>query len=170
MKILIVSDTHGRHNTLSRVIKQVGQVDMFIHLGDVEGDEVYLETVFDCEKHIVKGNNDFFSDLPREEEFYIGSNKVFITHGHSYFVSLNIEEIRAEGRARNADIVMFGHTHRPFLESGKDITLLNPGSLSYPRQEGRLCSYMLMTIKENGEIDYQTFYVGNSPENIHVLS
>ena len=83
---------------------------MLIHLGDVEGGEEYIDTVVDCEKHIVRGNNDFFSDLPREEEFYIGKYKIFITHGHSYYVSLDPEYIREEGKARKADIVMFGHT------------------------------------------------------------
>ena len=42
----------------------------------------------------------FFSDLPREEEFYIGKYKIFITHGHSYYVSLDPEYIREEGKAR----------------------------------------------------------------------
>ena len=40
---------------------------MFIHLGDVEGGEDYLEAVVECEKHIIRGNNDFFTELPREE-------------------------------------------------------------------------------------------------------
>ena len=34
---------------------------MFIHLGDVEGGEDYLEAVVECEKHIIRGNNDFFT-------------------------------------------------------------------------------------------------------------
>ena len=46
---------------------------MFIHLGDVEGGEDYLEAVVECEKHIIRGNNDFFTELPREEEFEIRS-------------------------------------------------------------------------------------------------
>ncbi|MDU7709238.1 MAG: metallophosphoesterase family protein, partial [Clostridium sp.] len=88
MKVLIVSDTHGNHYNLDRILDQAGTVDMFIHLGDVEGGEEYLDAVVDCEKHMVKGNNDFFSDLPKEEEFSIGNYKVFITHGHGYYVSL----------------------------------------------------------------------------------
>jgi len=159
MKILIVSDTHGRHTTLEKVIDQVGTIDMFIHLGDVEGGEEYLDSILTCEKHIVRGNNDFFSSLPREEEFYIGSQKIFMTHGHSYYVSLRTETIKEEGRARQADVVMFGHTHRPYLETAEDITLLNPGSLSYPRQEGRLGSYMIMEVDKKGGVTYQTFYV-----------
>ena len=68
MKILIVSDTHGRHQALDRALEEAGKIDMFIHLGDVEGGEEYINAVIDCETHMVRGNNDFFSELPPEEE------------------------------------------------------------------------------------------------------
>ncbi|MEJ8733828.1 metallophosphoesterase family protein [Mediterraneibacter sp. ICN-202921] len=159
MRILIVSDTHGKHKNLDCALEKAGAVDMFIHLGDVEGGEEYINAVIDCETHMVRGNNDFFSELPPEEEFYIGRYKVFITHGHNYYVSLDTECIREEGVARNADIVMFGHTHRPFLECRDGVTLLNPGSLSYPRQEGRKGSYMIMEMDENGHLAYTHYYL-----------
>ena len=75
MRILIVSDTHGYHRNLDRALESAGAVDMFIHLGDVEGGEEYINAVVACEKHIVRGNNDFFSELPKEDEFYIGEKK-----------------------------------------------------------------------------------------------
>ena len=63
MRILIVSDTHGRHQALDRALEEVGEIDMFIHLGDVEGGEDYLEAVVECEKHIIRGNNDFLQNF-----------------------------------------------------------------------------------------------------------
>ncbi len=159
MKILIVSDTHGKHHNLDRALEAAGKIDMFIHLGDVEGGEEYIDAVVDCEKHIVAGNNDFFSYLPREEEFYIGAKKVFITHGHNYYVSMTKEQIREEGKARHADIVMFGHTHRPYLNEKDGITVLNPGSLSYPRQAGRQPSYMIMEMDAEGAINVEVYYL-----------
>lgn len=155
MRVLIVSDTHGRHGGLDRALEAAGRIDMFIHLGDVEGGEEYLNAVIDCEKHMVRGNNDFFSDLPREEEFCIGKYRVFITHGHGYYVSLDPEYIREEGKARNADIVMFGHTHRPFFEDRDGMIVLNPGSLSFPRQEERKASYMIMEIGSDGQAKFE---------------
>ena len=157
MRILIVSDTHGYHRNLDRALESAGAVDMFIHLGDVEGGE-YINAVVACEKHIVRGNNDFFSELPKEDEFYIGEKKVFITHGHTYCVSLDPQQVKEEGRARSADIVMFGHTHRPYLEQNPDITVLNPGSLSFPRQEGRKGSYMIMELEED-QAKYQQCFL-----------
>lgn len=152
MRILIVSDTHGKHRSLDRALREAGDFNMFIHLGDVEGGEEYIHAAVDCEIHMVRGNNDFFSELPKEEELYIENYKIFLTHGHNYYVSLDTECIKEEGKARDADIVMFGHTHRPFLERQDGILLLNPGSLSYPRQDGRKGSYMLLEIEKNGGI------------------
>ncbi|MCL2865198.1 MAG: metallophosphoesterase [Lachnospiraceae bacterium] len=159
MKILIVSDTHGSHSTLEKALAQIGMIDMFIHMGDVDEREDCLEHTVDCESHIIAGNGDFFSKLPREKEFLIGSKKVFITHGHIYGVSVNLEELHEEGLRREADIVMFGHTHAPFLEMDAQITLLNPGSISQPRQAGHQCSFMVMHVGENEDIKYQTFYL-----------
>lgn len=159
MKVLVVSDTHGRHTNLDRILGEVGEIDMFVHLGDVEDGDVYIDVVVECEKHIVGGNNDYFSSLPREEEFYIGTHKVYITHGHQYSVSYETELIKRADLERGVDIVMFGHTHKPFLEVGEDITLLNPGSVSYPRQKGRQPSYMILEMNKKGEITYHQCYL-----------
>ena len=42
MKILIVSDTHRKDDNLKKVIEELKPLDMFIHLGDAEGSEVYI--------------------------------------------------------------------------------------------------------------------------------
>lgn len=115
MKILIISDTHGAHRNFDRVIEKEQPLDMLIHLGDVEGDEDYIPAVADCPVHMVRGNNDFFSGLPGEEEFMIGGYHIFITHGHGYYVSMGEERLKQEARGRGADIAMYGHTHRPVL-------------------------------------------------------
>ena len=159
MKILIVSDTHGRHRNLEEVLDREGPIDMLVHLGDVEGGEDYICALADCETHIIAGNNDFFSDLSREQEFFIGKYRVFITHGHSYYVSMGTKELKKEARRRGVDIVMYGHTHVPHLEVDGNLTVLNPGSLSYPRQDGRKPSYMVTEIDEEGKAHYEQKYL-----------
>lgn len=159
MRILIISDTHRRHKNLDIALERVGKIDMLLHLGDVEGAEDYIEAVAGCPVHMVAGNNDFFSPLEREEEFTIEGYHIFMTHGHYYYVSVGNERIKEEGLARGADIVMFGHTHRPMLEIEEDITVLNPGSLSYPRQEGRKGSYIVMEIDDRGNVEYSLNYI-----------
>lgn len=159
MKILIVSDTHRRDINLEKVLREQKPIDRLIHLGDAEGSEDFIRQLADCPVNIVCGNNDFFCDLPREQELMLGKYKVLITHGHYYYVSLDTQEIRRQARARGVDIVMYGHTHRPVLDVGEHLTVLNPGSLSYPRQEGRKPSYILMEINEVGEAEYRICYI-----------
>lgn len=164
MKVLIVSDTHRRDGNLQNVIEKTAPFDMLIHLGDAEGSEDRIEVWCKeqnktCETYVVLGNNDFFSNLEREKEIKIGNYKAFLTHGHFYGVSVGTERLVEEARDRKLDIVMFGHTHKPFLSIKKDITVLNPGSLSFPRQEGRRPSYMIMEIDAKGKSHYTINYL-----------
>ena len=76
MKILIVSDTHRKDGNLYDVIEKEKPFDMLIHCGDVEGREIFIEAFTECPCHIVSGNNDFFSDLPREEIIEVGNAAV----------------------------------------------------------------------------------------------
>lgn len=159
MKILIVSDTHRRNENFCRVIEKEGRVDMVVHLGDAEGSEYYLQKVADCPMEVVAGNNDFFSELPKEKELDIGGYRVLLTHGHYYYVSVGMERIKEEGISRGVDLVMFGHTHRPLIDREDEITVLNPGSLSFPRQAGRQPSYIMMEIDEDGEAQFEIRYL-----------
>ena len=159
MKVVIVSDTHGSHRNLEKVLEEEKPMDMLIHLGDVEGGEDYITALADCPTHIVRGNNDFFSDLPGEEEFMMGGYHMFISHGHYYYVSMGEERLKEEARARGADIVMYGHTHKPTLTREEDLITLNPGSIAYPRQEGRRPSYMVMGIGGGDRIEFSLRYL-----------
>ena len=109
MKILIVSDTHGRDTALKHLLEQVKPIDMLVHCGDVEGSEDYIRSLAQCPVHMVAGNNDFFCDLPKEEEFLIGKYRVLLTHGHYYYITMGAQMIKEDAAARGFDIVMFGH-------------------------------------------------------------
>ena len=51
---------------------------------------------------------------------------------------------------------MYGHTHVPDLREKEKITVLNPGSISLPRQTNPRRSYVVMTIdQKTGKIDYE---------------
>ena len=159
MKILIVSDTHKSHRNLEKVLGENKDIDMLIHLGDVEGGEDYIEALADCPVHMISGNNDFFSDLPSEEEFEIGRYRVFITHGHYYGIVMGEERLAREARERGADIVMYGHTHRPFFKEEEGLVVLNPGSIAYPRQLERRATYMIMELDKEGKAHFELKYV-----------
>ena len=53
------------------------------------------------------------------------------------------------------DIVMFGHTHRPVIQVEDEITLINPGSISYPRQQDGKNTYIILEISDSGEFTFE---------------
>jgi len=152
LKILIISDTHGNNQKVADLMEIEKSADMVIHCGDAEGGEYMIENVCGCPLEIVTGNNDFFSTLPKEREFVVNGKRFFLTHGHYYYVSMGIERILNEAADRQADVVLYGHTHRPMITAADGIWAMNPGSLAYPRQANRKPSYILMNISDEGEI------------------
>lgn len=159
MRVLIVSDTHRQNRNYLKVLEKVRPIDMVVHCGDSEGSELLICESADCPVEIVSGNNDFFSSLPREREFEIGKYRVWLTHGHNYYVSMSNETLKEEALARGADIVMYGHTHKPVVERDEKIIAVNPGSLTYPRQDGRKPSYVMMELDREGKAHFNICYL-----------
>lgn len=160
MRILVVSDTHGREENLKKVLDRIGMPDYLLHLGDSEGGEEHIRRMITCPMHMVAGNCDFFSDLPVTKVVELGGCRIMMTHGHYYYVSVGTRDLMEEARANDCNVVMFGHTHKPFFsQNDGDLTVLNPGSLSFPRQEGRRPSYVLMMVEEGYPAQYSLNYI-----------
>ena len=165
MRILVVSDTHGHENNLERVLKKIRKPDHLIHCGDVEGHQKILREMAGCPCTFVRGNNDFFTDLQISEIVEFGKYRIYVTHGHLHGVSWDNSEVLKEARENGCNVAMYGHTHVPVLQqavSDDGITVLNPGSLAYPRQSGRKPSYAVMEIDRFGRAHYQINYLTRS--------
>lgn len=154
MRVLIISDTHGYHKNLDKVLELERPYDQVIHLGDIEGDEDYLAAAAGCPVAAVRGNNDYFSQLPQEQILELGGKQILMTHGHYYYVVAGLEHLIREAQGRGVDIVMFGHIHRPVLKKEGRLSVINPGSLSFPRQEGRRPSYIMMETGSEGGFEF----------------
>ncbi len=159
MKILVISDTHRRTENYRKIVDKMDDLDMVIHLGDAEGDENIIIGAVSCPVEMVAGNNDFFCNLPSEKMLIIGNYHVLITHGHRYYIGMGNEMLKKEAVAQGADIVMYGHTHRPVIDISDDIIAINPGSLSYPRQENRKPSYIIMELDDQGKAHFELKYI-----------
>lgn len=149
-KVLVISDTHGRTKYLERILPLVKPLDQLIHLGDVGNDVDYIEVIAECPCCFVAGNNDFYSDLPRERMIKLNDVPIFLTHGHYHYVNARKDIIRSVAVQRGAKIALFGHTHVPYAEEKDGILVANPGSISLPRQEDHYPTYMLLFIGEDG--------------------
>ena len=148
MKILVISDTHGREENLQQVLRKTGRPDLILHLGDSEGGEDIIRQMSGAPMHLVAGNCDFFCRYPKSKIVEAAGSRIFMTHGHYYYVSMGTTELAAAARRNECDIVLFGHTHMPLLDqSTPGLTILNPGSLSKPRQEGHRPSYAVLELE-----------------------
>lgn len=159
MKVLIISDTHGRNLEVLKVIEKVGPIDLMIHLGDFEGGEDYIMSMAECEVEMVSGNNDFFTRVPKEKIINIGKYTILLSHGHRYGVNFSTTDILEAASRRGADIVMFGHTHVPMIDLNGEVWAINPGSLALPRQHGRIPTYIIMEIDRIGEAHFSLNYL-----------
>lgn len=134
MKILVVSDTHGKNKELIERVKKMGKPDLLFHLGDYVGDGLTIAKALGITPIIVMGNGDHPSSGFKEEELVeIKGKKIYLTHGHRLGVGFNLNRILYRARELGADLALFGHTHLPIIEKSGDIILMNPGSASYPR-------------------------------------
>ena len=158
MKILVISDSHKQYENMDRAI-EIEMPDRIFHLGDGEGCEDYVEAVAQCPLEIVRGNCDFASDLPAEVVMRVGAHVVMLTHGHYYNVSFGPQMLAEVAKEKGADVVLYGHTHVPLLREEGGITIMNPGSISYPRQSDRRPSYGGIEADARGEFTYRICYL-----------
>lgn len=163
LRILIMSDSHGRNENVELAIVQVreeiGEFQMLIHLGDV-GDAREIESLAGVPCYIVRGNTDYDAKLLNANVIEAGGHRIFATHGHLYQVDMRLDLLRFAALENDCDIAMYGHTHVPYLEEDPDdVTILNPGSISKPRQADHRYTYMVMEIDDEDEVTYELRYV-----------
>lgn len=157
-KILVVSDTHGICDHLLTVMDRERPFQLVLHAGDVERDEDFIRGYAKCPMYIVRGNCDYSYELPYEAVAPFAGHKIFITHGHRYQVYYGLQALKSAAAERGADIVVFGHTHVPCLEEGH-MTVMNPGSLTKPRQIGHEYSYGTIEFEDDGTPHFSIKYL-----------
>ena len=133
--LTVVSDTHSTdsHRLTGRTLDAVREAELVVHLGDFMRDPVL--DAFEAESARllgVYGNNDdagIRDRLPDARNFAFAGLTFAATHtrpGGPTALSMF-------GRQRDADAVLFGHSHRPTFDASGDVALLNPGSHAQPR-------------------------------------
>mgnify|MGYP001324421367 CR=1 FL=1 len=155
MKILIISDSHGRLKHFKSILESEEVIDLIIHSGDIVSGAEYIKSISPCPVEMVAGNCDYhYCAMPKEKVLQLGKYKTIIIHGHKYGVNNGTSSIKEVAMKKGADIVIFGHTHLPLLTFDDGIWLVNPGSISLPRQEGRKPTYIVMDIDSKGDVNF----------------
>ncbi|MDE6025453.1 MAG: metallophosphoesterase [Lachnospiraceae bacterium] len=153
-RVLIVSDSHGKNENVQKAIKKAGKIDSMIHLGDIGYDYLELERMAHVPTYMVAGNNDYGLPINDRIIIQIGGHKIFAVHGHRHGVYFGPDTIRYYALENDCDIAMYGHTHMPFLDEEGDVTVLNPGSLTYPRQSGHEKTFIIMEVDDDDNVTY----------------
>lgn len=164
MKIGIISDTHGHLEIIRKIIYQAPPVSMWMHAGDFASDANEIERLTGLTVYSVIGNSDKNPDTTKvkiDEFMELEGFNIWLTHGNRYLRTGGTAELAWWAKKLEQDIVIFGHTHVPFLRyyprncaqiptgggicHPGDVTLLNPGSPISPR-EGSRPSFAVMEI------------------------
>ncbi|UIP00140.1 metallophosphoesterase [Halobaculum sp. CBA1158] len=133
--LAVISDTHATddHRLRGRTLDAVRSADAVIHAGDFYREPV-LEALLDVNDSLygVTGNNDdaaLRDRLPGERVVAHEGATIAVRHrSRSGATGLALF-----GRERDADLVVFGHSHRPEFDDSGPVPLLNPGSYAQPR-------------------------------------
>lgn len=138
-KVLLVSDSHGRYSTFSKIMDSFGpDCDAVICCGDSFADlSHYIEhcLIFppsdnklppvaffvlgncDCPSYNIHDGGEFIHLSAPERLFArIAGKDVFITHGHRFRVDYGIDHVAMVGGIADVSLVCYGHTHIPLFE------------------------------------------------------
>jgi putative phosphoesterase len=125
----LISDTHG----LMRpgVHAALTGVELILHAGDVGGSEILDELRLIAPVRAVLGNTDppGESGLAEEIVLEVGGLRLHVSHGH---------EVGSPTPAKlaeryDADVVVYGHTHRPLVTQHDGRLFVNPGAAGAKR-------------------------------------
>lgn len=154
MKVLIISDIHYATETAKSAIDANRDAEYVLFLGDGLDLMEKISLLYPTVGFIsVRGNCDFcYPEIPLSKTVTLGGVKIFMCHGHKFSIKNDYSAVISAAGKENADIVLYGHTHRPskgecILPSGKTAVLFNPGSLGEPRG-GSKYSYGILNITE----------------------
>lgn len=127
MRLGIIADTHGMLRP--EVFAVFGEVDHILHGGDVGPMELLVELEALAPVTAVYGNTDGLvlrQRCPQVAALDLEDFRIIVTHGDQFGSPTPTTLCEA---FPEAEIIVYGHTHRPLLELvDKTVTVMNPGA------------------------------------------
>ena len=123
MKIGLISDTHGFLDP--KVSSLFAGVDHILHAGDIGYSSLLVELENIAPVTAVLGNTDGGLDVLETEVLTLDS-RVFLIH-HVREIQRPSEDLARHLARVKPDVVVFGHTHKPFEQILGKTLFLNPG-------------------------------------------
>jgi putative phosphoesterase len=129
MKVLVLSDTHGNLALAFQACTLAEPVDTIIHLGDGAEDAELLRHALGIAVINVAGNCDPGSNAPRELLWKCMGKRLLLVHGDAFGVKDGLGRLEQRAIEAKADAVLFGHSHRAYVETRSGVLFVNPGTL-----------------------------------------
>ncbi len=148
MKLFVTGDTHGHLDKIRKIYPHLKGIDMIIHTGDMQRDAYEMEKEFNIPVVSVPGNCDGSHSAGDFATVRTEYGNILVTHGHMQNAGYCCDRLLYLCEENNCSAVIFGHTHVPVYEEYSGIYLLNPGSLTRPR-DGSQGSYGIITTTES---------------------
>ena len=140
----LISDTHGLMRPAA--LEALKGVELILHAGDV-GDGILAELQTIAPVRAVRGNTDPEGlDFPLSLELTHDGVRIHVSHGHELGVPTPAELFAKY----DADVIIYGHTHRKVAEQLGKRWAVNPGAAGQRRFDARP-SVARMTIAK-GEV------------------
>ncbi len=134
MRIVVFSDSHGITTAMEAAIEQQKNAKLFIHLGDgLEEFRRLMKSYPNKEYWCVRGNCDYSSTEESTAVSWVKDVKILFTHGHHWNVKYDLDELKEEALDKQVQILLYGHTHCSHISYEDGIYIMNPGSISCPR-------------------------------------
>lgn len=143
IRIGLIADTHGLLR--ADVHRAFAGVSMILHAGDVCGDEILDELQLIAPTWAVFGNCDQPDDarLTERLDVEVGGVRIHVSHGHE----LGRPRAATMAAAYDADVCVYGHTHRQVVERVGERLVVNPGAAG-PRRFDLVPSVAILTIRD----------------------
>lgn len=153
MRIGIISDTHIRKNLKLLDIflnEKFHNIDFIIHAGDFT-DKHTFKLISNFKKtYGVCGNNDsnyIVQNLKEKEILELQNYRIGIFHGHG-LKGKTLDRAYEAFEVDQVDVIIFGHSHQPIVQTKNKVLMINPGSPTSKRKE-RWYSYVILEITNN---------------------
>jgi hypothetical protein len=149
----LISDTHGL--VRPEVFGALAGVQLILHAGDVGGQNVLDELAAIAPVRAVYGNTDSPDEpgLAAEIGLRIDGLSIHVSHGHELGQPTS-ERLLARYAA---DVLVYGHTHRPLIERSGPRLVVNPGAAG-PRRFDLKPSVALLTLT-NGSAEARLIWL-----------
>lgn len=138
-RALVMSDSHGSAAQLERMVQAMWRrypdgFQAYIHCGDGARDFECLRGLIAAKDPramlvLVRGNNDWGSDLNDDTVVTLGGMRVFVCHGHRYRVKTGLLSLEYAAAERRCPIALYGHTHVADAEAAGGVSMFNPGAV-----------------------------------------